>query len=125
MLSLDFLAAVSVFLAAVLVFATPGPRAQGPRAQGPRERHREAQGGPREGPGRPREAQGGKKGGEGPERAREGGEGPGPKGPNVTSVCLIIAAVIGTWDLGPATWDLGPGTWDLRPRTRDDPGPMT
>ena len=62
-----------------------------------------AEGGPRE----VQEAQGGRGGGRGPkgEKGRapgregqgrdQGGKGPGPIVPNVTSVCLIIAAVIG------------------------------
>ena len=63
-----------------------------------------AQGGPREVQGRPWGERGvGAKAQEGPgEGPREGGPregpgglGPGPTGPNVTSVCRIIAAVIG------------------------------
>ena len=53
---------------------------------------REAQGGPREAKGRPEGAQGKDQGGG---TMKNGGEGPGASGSNVTSVCLIIAAVIG------------------------------
>ena len=60
-----------------------------------------AQGGPREVQGRPRGGGRGPRGDQGRAPGREGqgrdqgGKGPGPSEPNVTSVCLIIAAVIG------------------------------
>ena len=52
---------------------------------------REAQGGPREAKGRPEGAQGKDQGGG---TMKNGGEGTGASGSNVTSVCLIIAAVM-------------------------------
>ena len=85
-------------MAAVISFCGPwalGAGTKGPGNRGAKRGHKEAQGKPRTG------SQGGRAQ-EGPgERAREGwprrglgGLGPGPSGPYVTSVCLIIAAVI-------------------------------
>ena len=51
---------------------------------------------PREGPGRPRDDRRGPRGKtRGGGTMKDGGEGTGASGSNVTSVCLIIAAVIG------------------------------
>ena len=58
LLSLVFLAAVSVVLRAVLVVAAPGPRTQGPRARRTREGPRKPQEGPGKAWGRPSEARG-------------------------------------------------------------------
>ena len=87
-----------VFVSAVISFCGPwalGAGPKGPGNRGAKRGHKEAQGEPRGG------TQGGRAQGGPGERAREGwprrgpgGLGPGPSEPYVTSICLIIAAVM-------------------------------